>query len=147
MGKPPFDKKLFMLHGLLLFYPVLYFMQQNVAEYSGATYGKTLLYVFFYALGLLPFYALSLKFSSKVLHGIYILLLSIGLCLVLGATLLYADIVLLGVVFVLICVSYLLHYVSQLKPALFILSLMSLFSIGLYLYPIFFVTAEKRADS
>lgn len=137
MKKPFFDKKLLMFHILVLLYPVFYFMQQNVAEFLPRTYGNTIFYLCVYALLISATYGIGVKFENNILKGLYLLLLAFGLWFVLICTLLMNEFVLAGaVVFTIIIFTYLIFYRHFIKQALAILSLMCLFSIGSYLYPI-----------
>ena len=125
-----FSKKVLpIFHLLLLFYPLLYFMQQNVVEFSLNTYLNTFMYVVVYEVVLLILYILSQILCKKWLHGIYVTLLALGVCAVLSVTL-CSNIPITGVfcTLTLLSVSYILYYKNFIKPVAVLLSLMCVFS-------------------
>lgn len=148
MTTPTLSSKRMLLafHLLLLVYPIIYFMQQNVSEFSAKTYVNTLNYVGKFGLLLIITYALSHLFHKKGLHIAYIILLSAGFCAVLTVTLChFAPFVAIPCGLAVIGLSYILYFKNIIKPFALILGLMCLFSTGMYLYPLIFIHENKDA--
>lgn len=132
-------RMLLIFHLLLLIYPLLYFMQQNIAEFPVATYLNTLLYIIVYEIVLSALYIFSQKYRKTWMHTIYIVLLALGLCAVLCVTL-CCNLPIMSVftVLTLLSVSYILYYKNIIKPFVLILGVMCIFSVIRFSKPLLF---------
>lgn len=141
------QKMLLAFHLLLLVYPVLYFMQQNVAEFSFKTYLNTLTYILKFDILLLTLYTLARLFNKKWLHIIYIAFLAVSLCFILTVTLCrLTPLISIPCAFAVLGLSYILYYKNAIKPFALILGLMCLFSTSMYLYPLLFIHENKNPN-
>lgn len=137
-------KMLLLFHLLLLIYPILYFMQQNVAEFSFKTYANTLSYIVKYDILLIVVYTLSQIFNKKWLHISYITLVSVAFAAILTTTLCcLTPISAIPYTLIVLSLSYILYYKNFIKPFVYMLGFMCLLSIGMYLYPLLFIHENK----
>lgn len=149
MTTPTTSSKKFLLlfHLLLLIYPILFFMQQNIAEFSFKTYINTLTYILKFDILLFALYTLARLFNKKWLHILYIALLAGTLCVILTITLcLFRPIYSIPCTLGLVALSYILYYKNAIKPFAIILGLMCLFSTSMYLYPLIFINQNQTAS-
>jgi len=141
------NKGLLLFHLLLIVYPIFYFMSRNISEFSFNTYKTTLLYALKGTFWLILVYILAHYTQKKVFKTLYTGLLSVGLYLVLMATLCaYSPLLAALSTCVIIMLSHLLNRYHFIKEAALILGLMCVFSVAAYLFPLLFIHQNKTAD-
>ncbi len=121
-----------LLHGLLLIYPLLYFMSQNSAEYMPTTYLSTICIVLFYYITISLIHFILNRYVSTTAFFIFYGLYLIGFSLVLSCTLSSSWYLSFIISLIVVISSIIIHQKTYCLPIITLLFLMS--SISIYQY-------------